>query len=212
MTDATTQAPKKARPFATAEAKTRHFLLVVGFGFAAFVAGSVLSAALVNRVRERVVAMDSAVFSLIAQILIQRLWLLAVLPVLAYAAARVLELKPVFTAVTAALTGQLFFTALIAVSRGADGVFDGPFDVAVQGGTFVLGVGLTVFAIRQGRAAAAQGDLAAATKAAERKQEYDEMLKASEAIAARHEAAAAPAAAEVVPAEAKQPEPAPKPD
>jgi hypothetical protein len=179
----------RPKPLAVAEAKARQFLLMVGFGFLAYVAGSLFSASLINRLRDRVLAADSAAVAFLVQVLVGRLWILLVFPVLVHLAARFLELPLWRTAVIGALTGELFYSALQIASVGAEVAFSDWIQDAVRLTTLVGGVMLTVWAGKQGRAWSADRQKLAEQAALARKAQYDEFLAASTAIAERREQA-----------------------
>src|SRR5258708_28307342 len=108
----------RLKPVAAAEAAVRHFLLMVGFGFVAFVGGTIFANNLVLRVAERV---DSPPRFLMIG-LIDGAWVLLALPGLAHLGARFMPLKPWPTALIGASTGAAFQLALQYVSLGELGI------------------------------------------------------------------------------------------
>ena len=180
---------RKPKPLAVAEAKVRQFLLMVGFGFMAYIAGSLFSASLIMRLRDRILAADSVVLIFFVQAVVGRLWILAVFPVLVYLTARFLDLPLWRTAIIGALTGELFASAIQIASSGAEDAFGDWIQNGVRLVTLVGGVLLTVWAGKQGRAVASVRQQAAAKEAADRKAQYDEFLARSTALADRRDAA-----------------------
>lgn len=114
-----------------------------------------------------------------------RLWVLFLLPALAYAAARVFDLRPWSTAVGGAATGEVFLLALDAITPGWAALLEAPGLLAVRVATFAGGVGLTALAVKRGRAAALAVEQVALEAARARKAEYDAFLRASEETAER---------------------------
>lgn len=167
-------------------ARALRIQFVVGIGFLAWVAGEILASGLMMRLGPRLEAMGPWAAYLVVS-LIARLWVLAVLPAIAWVAARVLALKPLSTALGAAITGELFGLALIFVSQGWDGLYEGYGPLALHAGTLALGILLTMRAIRAGRTAAHRAQEAAAKIAEEKKKEYAEFAAEAERIAARSE-------------------------
>src|SRR6478672_1531971 len=89
--------PPKKKLMASAEAGARHLLLMLGFGVAAFIGGTIVSASLVVRVFSRF-EMSSVPMRVLVSALVDGAWIMAALPLLAYGAARFMELKPWSTA------------------------------------------------------------------------------------------------------------------
>ena len=198
---------RKAKPLAILEAKVRQLMLMVGFGFMALIAGSMFSASLLMRVRDRLIATDSAVIAFLVLTIIDRLWILAVFPLLIHLASRFLELPLWRTAIIGALTGEAFYAAIQIASWGTEEAFGDWVRDSVRLGTLATGVCLTVWAGRRGRAWADERQKVADQAAAGRKSQYDEFLAASTALADRRDAAAAGAAPGAATAAAVSPEP-----
>lgn len=177
--------------------RIRRLQFIVGLGFISLVGGSVLSVALTLRLSVRVQALPTGLMRVLMAVLLENLWVLGVLPLLCYGAARVMELKPWSTAAGAAVSGATFVLALNYVQSGAAGLWLGGLGSVLNVVAFAVGVVLSARAVMLGRAAAAQQTGKAQEKAQERKSEYDEFLRAAEAGAARLEqresAAQAPA-------------------
>src|SRR4051794_20654575 len=98
-------------PLDTLRTRVRRLQFTVGLGFLAMMIGNIVSTALMMRMAMRFTIESELVGAAIGMIF-QMSWVLAVLPVLAYAAARIIPLRPWPTAVGAALTGQLFVIAV----------------------------------------------------------------------------------------------------
>nr|WP_242588526.1 hypothetical protein [Corallococcus macrosporus] len=168
--------------------RVRRFQFIVGLGFLSLVLGAMLSVSLVLRLHSRVNALPSDFLRIPMAVVLEDLWVLAVLPALCYGAARVVALRTWTTAVGAAVSGGVFVVALNFVRDGLEGLTSGwSFASGLRLVAFVGGILLSARAIRAGRAAAEKGSAAAQEKAAARKSEYDEFLKAAEAGGARLE-------------------------
>ncbi|ATB49354.1 hypothetical protein [Corallococcus macrosporus] len=176
--------------------RVRRFQFIMGLGFIALIAGSILSVALTFRLSVRIQAVPVATLRVLLWVLLENLWVLGVLPVLCYGAARVMELRAWTTAGGAALTGALFVNAMAFIQNGVHGLWAGDIGSLFSLVAFAGGVVLSARAVRMGREAAAQQSVKAQSKAQERKSEYDEFLRAAEQGAARleqREAQATPA-------------------
>ncbi|RKG64560.1 hypothetical protein D7V80_26485 [Corallococcus sp. CA054B] len=177
--------------------RVRRFQFIVGLGFLSLVVGAMLSVSLALRLHARVNALPSDFLRIPVAVVLENLWVLAVLPALCYGAARIVALRTWTTAVGAAVSGGVFVIALNFVRDGFDGLATGwGFASALRVVAFVGGILLSARAIRAGRAAAEKGSAEAEAKAAARKSEYDEFLKAAEAGGARLEQREGSAAAE----------------
>ncbi|GHG81547.1 hypothetical protein [Comamonas sp. JC664] len=167
--------------------RVRRFQFIMGLGFIALVVGSILSVALTLRLSVRIQAVPVGVLRLTLAVLLENLWVLGVLPVMCYGAARVMELKPWTTGGGAAVAGSLFVHALGFVQNGVNGLWLGGLGSFLSVAAFAGGVVLSARAVALGRAAAAQQTVKSQAKAQERKSEYDEFLLAAEQGAARLE-------------------------
>ncbi|MFP2895911.1 hypothetical protein [Corallococcus sp. 4LFB] len=177
--------------------RVRRFQFIVGLGFLSLVLGAMLSVSLVLRLHSRVNALPSDFLRIPVAVVLEDLWVLAVLPALCYGAARIVALRTWSTAVGAAVSGGVFVVALNFVRDGLEGLTTGwSFASGLRIVAFVGGTLLSARAIRAGRAAAEKGSAAAQEKATARKSEYDEFLKAAEAGGARLEQREGGAAAE----------------
>ena len=179
---------RKIRPLAALEAKARQLMMMVGFGFIAYTGGTILSVALMERLKVRLVAANSGLLNLAAVILVGQLWILFVLPALIHLAARFLELPLWRTAIVGALTGTLFNAAVRFVSSGLEQTFSDPLQNAVWLGTVVSGTVFAVWAGRQGRAWAEARQKIAEQDALARKGQYDQFLAESAALVDRRDA------------------------
>src|SRR5436190_24167909 len=120
----TSEAPRM-KPLAAAETAVRRLLLMIGFGFVAFVGGSILGSALQQRLLGRLEDSNVAVQTAIL-FLIQGAWVLFALPALGWIAGRFLEMKPWPTGIIGAATGLMFQLALQYVSTGSEGMLGDP--------------------------------------------------------------------------------------
>ncbi|WP_224365522.1 hypothetical protein [Hyalangium versicolor] len=160
--------------------RVRRLQFIVGLGFLSLVIGSVLTGSLIWRVSERVQALPVSSLRVGIALVMENLWVLLVLPLLCYGAARILELKPLSTAVGAALSGELFVLALYFVRDGFEGLWVGWAYTPLRFLVFATGVFLTHRAVVRGRAAAALGATKAQTQAEARKAEYMQFLQDAE--------------------------------
>ncbi|HYH99535.1 hypothetical protein [Hyalangium sp.] len=177
--------------------RIRRFQFVVGLGFLSQVIGAVLSVALAYRLAERIQDLPDGL-KLLVGIPLQNLWAIAVLPLLCYGAARIIELKPLSTAVGGVASGLVFVLVLNFAWGGLEGLWPGLAAGSLQISALAAGVLLSYRAVLKGRAAAAQGALKAQAQAESRKVEYQEFLREAERGAektAQREAERAAAAA-----------------
>jgi len=161
--------------------RIRRFQFTVGLGFLALILGSIVSVALSQRLIGRVQALPFGYARFAIGLGVQNLWVLVVLPVLCYGAARILELRPLSTALGAALTGEFFLIALQFVQDGIDGwVERGWVILSMEGAVFALGVWFAHRAIQWGRGDAARQAEQARQRATSRKDVYAEFLREAE--------------------------------
>jgi hypothetical protein len=161
--------------------RVRRLQFTVGLGFLALVLGSVLSVALTLRLTGRIDALPVWGLRLIAALVLEKLWVLAVLPLLCYGAGRIIELRAWPTALGAAFSGQLFVLALEFVRDGVDGWWEhGWLISSLRWGLFAGGVVLSQRAVLRGRADAAKQAERAQRQAEARKDEYAEFLQEAE--------------------------------
>ncbi|HSP80044.1 MAG TPA: hypothetical protein VLQ93_16055, partial [Myxococcaceae bacterium] len=79
-------------------ARVRRLQFTVGLGFLALVVGSMLSVALTLRLSVRVQALPFWFLRFVIAVVLENLWVLVLLPVLCYGAARAIALRPLSTA------------------------------------------------------------------------------------------------------------------
>ncbi|AKQ64860.1 hypothetical protein A176_001772 [Myxococcus hansupus] len=183
--------------------RVRRFQFIMGLGFIALVVGSILSVALTLRLSVRIQAVPVGVLRLTLAVLLENLWVLGVLPLMCYGAARVMELRPWTTGGGAAVAGSLFVHALGFVQNGVNGLWLGGLGSFLSLAAFAGGVVLSARAVAMGRAAAAAQTVKSQAKAQERKSEYDEFLLAAEQGAARLEQREAQASSATAPVTAE---------
>lgn len=161
--------------------RIRRVQFTVGLGFLALVMGTTLTGALSLGLSGHVGALPSwAIDFLIAPVL-RHLWALAVLPVLCYGAARVIELRPWATVLGAAATGLGFSLAIEFTSDGVAGwLAAGGLSLVLELGVVAGGVVLGQRAIVRGRADAGKQEKQARRQASTREDEYAEFLREAE--------------------------------
>src|SRR5258706_13370460 len=142
--------PPPVKPLAAAETAVRRLLLMVGFGFMAFVGGSTIAVSLTGRIAARLEGSSDGV-RMFAGFLVEGAWVMIALPAIGYIAGRFLDVKPWPTAVIGASTGLLFQLALQYVSSGEDGIIGEPVRQLSRFGGAGLGIVLTAFAVRRAR-------------------------------------------------------------
>lgn len=141
-----------------------------------------ITPALNHRLGPRLEDLPESLFPLVAvvSVCVMHLWALAVLPLLCYGAARIIDLKPLSTAVGGVLTGSFFIAVLQLVSQGLEGLTEALWAVALHVSVLAAAVLISYRAILKGRAAAAQGAAQAQSQAQARKVEYQEFLREAE--------------------------------
>lgn len=179
--------------------QVRRLQFMVGLGLLSLVLGSMLSVALALRLGVRVQALPFNVLRVLVGVALENLWALTVLPLLCYGAARILELRPLPTALGSVLAGQSFLLVIEFTRDGFAGLLAGSWVVkALSLGALAGGVVLSRRAIERGRAAARGQEEAARAQAAARQDEYAEFLQVAERdgekLAQREKEPKAPAA------------------
>lgn len=167
--------------------RIRRFQFIMGLGFVALIGGSFIGGSLRMRLSVRLASLPFELLAVVVDAALVNFWLLAALPLICHAAARVVELRPWSTALGAAMTGSAFLLAISAVQSGLAGLWPGGPRPVLNLVAFALGVVLSARAVTLGRAAAARQAEKAREKAQARKSEYDEFLRAAEAGGARLE-------------------------
>ncbi|WP_375772215.1 hypothetical protein NR798_15440 [Archangium gephyra] len=175
--------------------RIRRVQFTVGLGFLALVIGTMLTSAVWLRLMGRVEALPSWAIDYILAPVLRHLWVLAVLPVLCYGAARIIELRPWATALGAAATGLCFTLAIEFIGNGVDGwLASGGLALVVELGLVAGGVVLSQRSVVRGRADAGKQQTQAQQQASARQDEYAEFLRdaevAGEKIAQREAAKA----------------------
>jgi hypothetical protein len=161
--------------------RVRRLQFTVGLGFLALILGSVVSVALAQRLAGRVQALPFEGLRFAISLGVQKLWVLAALPVLCYGAARIIDLRPLSTALGAALSGQVFILALEFIQDGVEGWVDRGWGLmGLDLVVWVGGVWLSHFAVGRGRAAAQKQQALVQQRAVVRKDEYAEFLREAE--------------------------------
>jgi hypothetical protein len=154
---------------------------MVGLGLLSLVLGSTLSVALTLRLSVRVQALPFSGLRLLLGVALESLWVLVVLPLLCYGAARILELRPLPTALGTVLAGQSFLLLLEFARDGLGGLLEGSWLAkGLTLGALAGGVVLSRRAIERGREAARGREEAARAQAASRQDEYAEFLREAE--------------------------------
>ncbi len=161
--------------------RVRRIQFTVGLGFLALVIGTALTLALSMRLTGRVGVLPAWAIDYFIAPVLRHLWALAVLPVLCYGAARVIELRAWATALGAAATGLCFTLAIEFTSNGIEGWLEnGGLSLVLEGGVLAAGVVLSQRAVARGRADAGKQQTQARQQASARKDEYAEFLREAE--------------------------------
>ncbi|XXF80293.1 hypothetical protein P2318_11215 [Myxococcaceae bacterium GXIMD 01537] len=184
--------------------RVRRFQFILGLGFFALMLGSVLSGSLVMRLSHRLQALPGNALRTLVGVVLEELWVLLALPLLCYAAARVVELNPLSTGLGAALSGQTFVVALQFVRDGEPWASGGWRVDLLRFVAFAVGIALSVRAVKQARAANQQREDSTRAQAAGRKEEYDAFLRDAERAGERTAQREAQAAAASAPAPAPE--------
>ena len=179
--------PPRVKPLAAAETAVRRFLLMIGFGFIAYVGGSMIAASVMARMATRLEGASEPV-QFVAWLFISSAWVILALPGSSWFAARFLDLRPWPTAIIGASTGLMFQLALQYVSAGADGIVGDPARQLSRLLATATGVVLTVIAVKRGRELARLAEEQAKIEAEKKKGQYDEYVKQAEELANRREA------------------------
>jgi len=167
----------------------------MGLGFIALLVGSIFAGYLHQRIGYRLEG-TSYLFRWVVSRLLQRSWVLGVLPLAAYGVARIVPVRPWTTGIGAALTGEVLLGMLNILSTGGEmtGV-----DAVTTVVTLAGGVVLTAFAVKRGVAAAAAVAEQKLRAAEAKKSEYDVFAREAQRLADRN-------AGEAPKAEAPSPE------
>ncbi|HYO72830.1 MAG TPA: hypothetical protein VEU33_42890 [Archangium sp.] len=161
--------------------RVRRIQFTVGLGFLALVIGTTLTLSLSMRLTGGIGVLPSWLIEVLIAPVLRHLWVLAVLPVLCYGAARIIELKPWATALGAAATGLCFTLAIEFTSNGIEGwVAAGGLSLVLELGVVAGGVVLSQRAVVRARADAGKQQTKAQEQASARKNEYAEFLRDAE--------------------------------
>jgi len=172
----------KPRALDSLRVRIRRFQFIVGLGFLSQIIGPLITVALAQRLAQRIQDLPE-ILQLIIGIPLQNLWAIAVLPLLCYGAARIVDLKPLSTALGAVVSGEIFILALNFAWSGLEGAFPGVAAMALQISILGMGVLFSYRAVLRGRADAAKGAAKAQAEAEARKSEYQEFLREAERAA-----------------------------
>ena len=179
--------PQRVKPLAAAETAVRRFLLMIGFGFMAYVGGSMIASSIAYRIAARLEGSGDGL-RMVVGMLTESAWILLALPAVSWVAARFLDVKPWSTAIIGASTGLFFQVALQYVSAGSDGLTADPKRQLARLVCAAAGIALTVIAVNRGRELARQADERAKLEAEKKRTQYDEFVQQAEALANRREA------------------------
>jgi hypothetical protein len=165
-----------------ASQRVRRGSFIMGLGFVALLLGSILAGYIHQRIGYRLEG-TSFVLRWVVSRLLQRMWILGVLPLAAYGVARIVPLKPWTTGIGAALTGEVLLGVLNVLATGGEmTVADGVTTVVTLAG----GVALTAWSVKRGIAAAAAVTETRVRAAEAKKSEYDAFAKEAQRLAERN--------------------------
>ena len=163
--------------------RLRQAQLAAGLGFAALVLGSLVALWLERALAPALAAWSSQGAARVLALALSRLWVLLALPLLTYVIATVVALRPLFTAVGAALCGELFLLGLHTASGGS---LSGSAALA-----HLLSLGLGIFLTQQGARVALRRaearEASSVSEAAAQKAAYDTFAAAEAARLAKRE-------------------------
>jgi len=191
----------KKRPLESLRVRVRRFQFTVGLGFLSLTLGMWVSSSLAMRLNQRLQELPGNALRMLVGILLEELWVLAALPLLCYGAARIVELRPLSTALGGALSGQMFVLAIDFARSGSLWPSGGWRVNVLRAVAFGSGIYLGYRAVLLARAASEQRAAEARAQAEAKKSEYDVFLREAEAAGERTaqreaERAAAAAAAQ----------------
>ncbi|PZR16121.1 MAG: hypothetical protein DI536_07470 [Archangium gephyra] len=179
----TTEA-KKPSVFSRAEGGARQVVLQIGLGVAGFVIGGLFSAGVSARIAERFGYIENATIAFVLGWLLQRAWLLVIVPLFGWTIGRLTALPALRFAVVACVSGEVFSVLLYTAVNGFDALLDDPPQVLTRLVTLFIGMAITVSAVSDGRRAQREAQAEAAVIAEKNKAEYAEFLKQQEAATA----------------------------
>lgn len=179
--------------FARAESGARAIVLQLGLGTVSFVLGSLLAGGLVSRLADRLPPIENEGPAWVVGWLLQRLWLVAVLPIFAYLVGRFSGLSLRAFTLTAGLAGETFGLLLVTAIDGFEVLATVPSEVVARVVTLFAGLWVVHRVGVAGREEAALDQAEALAAAEQRKAEYAEYLAKAEAGSPKTEPPAAPA-------------------
>ncbi|MBX5482850.1 MAG: hypothetical protein IRZ16_13570 [Myxococcaceae bacterium] len=170
--------------------RVRRFQLIVGLGLTACVLGALVTIAISMRLGAALAGHELPQVPIeILDALLAQLWAYAVLPLLLYGAARIIELKPWPTSIGGVAAGLVFQLSIILISRGFEGITEAsPLRSGVMLAACALGAWVGAKAVTRARAAAKRAEEEARKEAEARKDEYAAFAREAERLAARTEA------------------------
>ncbi len=175
----------KKRSLDSLRVRARRFQFTVGLGFMSLMLGAFVSSSLAMRLSQRLYELPGSALRLLVGVVLEELWVLAALPLLAYGASRAVELRPLSTALGAALSGQAFVLALDFAREGSLWPTGGWRVNVLRAVAFGSGVFFTYRAVVLARAASELRASAARAQAEAKKSEYDAFLRDAEAAGER---------------------------
>lgn len=173
---------KKPSVFSRAEGGARQVVLQIGLGVVGFVMGGLFSAGVSARLAERVGFIENASIAFAIGWLLQRSWLLLIVPLIGWAIGRLTALPALQFAAIACVSGEVFSVLLYTAMNGFDMLLDDPPQVLMRLVTLFVGMAITVSAVNEGRKSAREAQAAASVVAEQNKAEYDEFLAKQEAV------------------------------
>jgi hypothetical protein len=150
-------APEQAPDPAAARRERSRFVaramrLTLALGVGSAVCGAVASGSVVTPLHDALQALPDGARE-VAVIALWRLWVLVVVPLASYVAARLLRLRPWIAALAVAGSGELVFVLLDLATVGVEGLYRSPVWLLGRVATFALGVGAGTWLASRGRAA-----------------------------------------------------------
>ncbi len=173
MSEEATRAPKPPGLFSRGETSSRRVSLMIAAGMVAYVAGTYASSLIIARLVEA-----EQPVSLTVEWLIVRLWLLVVLPLLAWPIGRFGIGDPLTFGLVGPLSAELFDVLKVSASSGLEGVFPTTEDTVARTVTLLAGMVLNTAVAYRGAQAADRAVAAAEALAVEQAKAHAEKLGA----------------------------------
>lgn len=183
---------RRPSAFSRAESGARQIVLQLGLGTLSFVLGSLLVGGLVSRLADRVPPIENEGPAWVVGWVLQRLWLVAVLPLFSYLIGRFSGLSLKSFTLTAGLAGETFGILLVSAIDGFEVLTASPSEVVARVVTLFAGLWVVHRVGLAGREEAAVDQAEALAAAELRKVEYAEYLAKAEAGSPKPEPPAAP--------------------